>query len=232
MKVKTLFEDFISIFYPRLCAACDNILDKGEEVICLECKYSLPETDFHLNKGNPLEKMFWGKVRIETAVAYYYYSKKGRVQKLIHNLKYHGHKEVGLFLGKEYGKLLKENEAFKNIDVIIPVPLHEKKEGKRGYNQSEYFAKGLSEAMKKPIDVRSLVRIIDSESQTKKKGYAKYLNVKGAFKTINEDTLNDKHVLLVDDVITKGSTIEESANALSSINGIKISVAAIAFAGN
>ena len=233
MKVKTVFGDFISIFYPRICAACQNILDKDEDVLCLECNYSLPETNFHLHKGNPVEQLFWGKINIETAVAFYFYSKKGKVQKLIHTLKYHGHKEVGIFIGKEYGKILKATDAFKTIDVIIPVPLYKKKEMRRGYNQSEYFAKGLSEAMNKPVDLKSILRIRDTETQTKKKGYEKYLNVQGAFKAINPDTseLKDKHVLLVDDVITKGSTIEESAKALSGIQGIKISVAAIAFAG-
>jgi ComF family protein len=232
LKIKTVLEDLISVFYPRVCAACENILDKDEEVLCLECCYSLPETNFHLHKGNQLEQLFWGKINIESAAAYLYYSKTGKAQKIIHNLKYHGHKQVGLFLGKEYGKILKDIDDFKYVDIIIPVPLHQKKERQRGYNQSEYFAKGLSEAMNKPVDFKSLMRIIDTKSQTKLKGYEKYLNVKGAFKTINADTLQDKHVLLVDDVITKGSTIEESANALSGIQGIKISVAAIAFFGN
>ena len=233
LNLKTVFEDFISVFYPGVCAACENTLDKGEEVLCLDCRYSLPETNFHLYKGNPIEKLLWGKIKIEAAAAYCFFSRTGKIQKLIHNLKYHGHKKIGIFIGKEYGKILKQAEAYKNLDVIIPVPLFRRKERHRGYNQSEYFAKGLSETLNIPIDLKSLIRIRDTESQTMMKGYEKYLNVKGAFKVVSPDTseLINKHVLLVDDVITKGFTIVESAEALSVIEGIKISVAAIAYAG-
>lgn len=227
----SIFKDFISLFYPDICASCGTILNRDEEILCLECIYSLPETNFHLFKDNPLEKLFWGKVNIESAVSFYYYSKKGKIQNIIHRLKYKGHKEIGIYLGKQYGNILKMSENFKSLDLIIPVPLHKHKQMKRGYNQAEYFAKGLSISMNIPFDNNILFRIKPSESQTYKKRYERWKNVNEIFELKDSAQLKGKHVLLVDDVITTGSTIESSAKTLLTVPDIKLSVASIAFAG-
>ena len=228
----SLFDDFISLIYPRICLSCGNSLYKNEECICTKCLYHLPKTNFHNEKDNPITQIFWGRVKIESAAAYYFFSKGGNVQHLIHQLKYKGHKEIGIYIGKLYGLELKESDLFKNIDVVIPVPLHWKKFKKRGYNQSEQFAKGLSQTMEIDVDSNTLYRKIASETQTKKSRFNRWENVKEIFEIKNVDNLKGKHILLVDDVITTGSTLESCANALLKIPEIKISVAAIACATN
>jgi ComF family protein len=227
----SIFKHFISLFYPDLCASCGNSLNTDEEILCLECMYSLPETNFHLYEGNSLEKLFWGKMFIESAVSYYYYSKKGKVQNMIHQLKYHGHKEIGVYLGKQYGKILLSSSKYNIPDLIIPVPLHRDKQRKRGYNQSEYFAKGLSDSINIPYYTDILFRSVPSKSQTYQKRYERWKNVMDIFDINNSELINGKHILLVDDVITTGSTIEASAKPLLSVPGIKLSIASIAFAG-
>ena len=227
----SIFKDFISIFYPELCASCGNALTTAEDTLCLDCIFSLPETNFHLHRDNQLEKLFWGKVKIDSAVSMYYYSKGGKIQNLIHKMKYSGYKEIAYYFGKEYGNILIKQDEFKNIDFIIPVPLHKSKMKKRGYNQSEYFAKGLSGLMKIPYNACSLIAMSQSQSQTHKKRYERWQNVKEIFDLTNSDLFTNKHVLLVDDIITTGSTIESCMNVLSEVEGIRMSVASIAFAG-
>ncbi len=225
------FKHLISLFYPRLCASCGTTLDDSEEVLCLTCYYTLPETNFHLIKDNPIAKLFWGKFQFQNASSYYYFSKKSNVQKLIHKLKYKGRKEIGVFLGKEYGKILRKSDLFNSVDLIIPVPLYKTKEKKRGYNQSKFFALGISESLGISCNFESLIRIKPTESQTGKKLSERWENVHGKFICKNPEQLKGKHVLLVDDVITSGSTIEASSKALIEIQDIKISIAAIAYAG-
>jgi ComF family protein len=225
------FKDLFSLFYPNECAICGNSLHRNEKCLCLECFYSMPETNYHLTRDNMLTKLFWGKIPLESAAAFYYFSKGGKVQKLIHKMKYKGHKEIGEYLGTAYGAILSKSEFFRNIDVILPVPLYKKKERKRGYNQSTWFARGLSQSMKIPFNDTELHRIRHSDTQTNKNRYERWKNVKEIFVVRNSEQLEGKHILLVDDVITTGATIEASAKALLSIPNVKLSVAAIAFAG-
>jgi ComF family protein len=226
-----IFEYLTSLFYPSVCAACGTNLGKSEEVLCLTCSYSLPETNFHLINDNPVAKLFWGRIPFENASAYYYFSQKSKVQKLIHKLKYRGRKDIGIYLGKEYGKILKKCNQFNSVNMVIPVPLYKKKERKRGFNQSKMFALGLSKSMGIEYDFESLIRTKNTESQTGKKRQERMENVLGKFTCKDIEHLKGKHVLLVDDVITSGSTIEASAKALLAVPDIRISIAGIAFAG-
>jgi ComF family protein len=224
----SIFQDFISLIYPRICYACGKSLYKYEKCLCTYCNYHLPKTNFHLDQDNSVSKLFWGKVNIFSAAAFYYYNKGTKVQHLIHQLKYKGHKEIGVYIGNIYGKELKKSVLFETVDVVIPVPLHPKKKMKRGFNQSEVFAAGLAEGMNILMDVKTLQRIYASETQTRKSRFARWENVKEIFSLKEPETLENKHILLVDDVITTGSTIEACAQILSAIPGIKISIAAIA----
>jgi ComF family protein len=224
----SIFQDFISLIYPRICYACGKSLYKYEKCLCTYCNYHLPKTNFHLDQDNPVSKLFWGKVNIFSAAAFYYYNKGTKVQHLIHQLKYKGHKEIGVYIGTIYGKELKKSVLFETVDVVIPVPLHPKKKIKRGFNQSEVFAAGLAEGMNILMDVKTLQRTYASETQTRKSRFARWENVKEIFALKDPETLENKHILLVDDVITTGSTIEACAQMLSAIPGIKISIAAIA----
>ncbi|MCD6113584.1 MAG: ComF family protein, partial [Bacteroidales bacterium] len=214
------------------CMACGKSLYKNENCLCTYCLYHLPKTNFHLEKDNEVERVFWGRVRIESAASFLYFSKGGKVQKIMHKLKYKGRQEIGVFLGEQYGLELLNSDTFKNIDIIIPVPLHKMKLKKRGYNQSEKFAEGLSLSMKKPVSTDNLYRKIFSETQTKKTRYKRWQNVESIFDIKNPELLKSKHILLVDDVITTGATMEACVNVLKKVEDIKISIASIAYASN
>jgi ComF family protein len=227
-----LINDFISLFFPITCPACGYNLFSNEKVICTKCLYHLPKTNFHMDKDNPVSKVFWGRVNIEFATAMFFYRKGGKVQQLIHQLKYKGHKEIGIILGELYGSELQTTDNFKEIDLIIPIPLHRKKLIKRGFNQSEVFAKGLSKSMKKEVDTNSVIRTVATSTQTRKSRYKRWENVNEIFEVKNPDKLTGKHILLVDDVITTGATMEACVQVILQAPGTKVSVASIGFASN
>lgn len=222
-----MFNDFFDLLFPKLCCACNNSLLRNENVICLGCEVSLPKTNFHLDKENPVNKVFWGRVQIEMATSFYSFSKKSRVQRLLHQLKYKGNKDVGTFIGKLLGSELNEAKYFEGIDVIVPVPLHKNKLKKRGFNQSELIAQGVAETINIPISTDTLYRKKDSQTQTKKSRYKRWENVGDIFEIINSE-LDGKNVLLIDDVITTGATLEACAQVLIKHN-CKIFVATIAY---
>ena len=224
----SLLDDFISLIFPKICACCGNSLWKHEEIICTYCDFHLPKTNFHLEQDNPASRTFWGRARIESATAYYYFNKGNKVQRLIHLLKYKGRRDIGIFLGEKQGLLLKNSPLFGAVEIIIPVPLHKKKLMKRGYNQSEQFAVGLGKSMNLPVNPYILSRQKYTETQTKKSRFNRWQNVSEMFALENSFLLEGKHILLVDDVITTGATLESCIKTLSAIPGIKISVAAIA----
>ncbi|HET7818188.1 MAG TPA: ComF family protein, partial [Bacteroidia bacterium] len=176
-----MFNDFLSLIFPQVCYACGRGLLKKENCICLHCLYNLPKTDFHLKKDNPVTKLFWGRTNVQSAASLYEFNEGGKVQNLIHHLKYKGKKEIGFSLGRYYGHLLKTSSMFSCINVIVPVPLHKKTLKKRGYNQSEYFAKGIGEAMEIEIIDNVLIKTATSSSQTKKSRFNRWRNVQDIF---------------------------------------------------
>lgn len=226
----TLINDFMSLIYPRLCEACGNNLFRHETYICNYCRVSLPRTNYHRFTDNELSRAFAGRVPFQTACSFYLYDKKGRVQKLLHAIKYQSQTGLAEHLGKLYAENLHTDSALASVDVIVPVPLHKNKLKARGFNQSEFFARGLSGILAKPVDTSSLIRIKDTATQTRKKKYARWENVEGIFRLNTLHTLQKKHVLLVDDVITTGATIEAAWLALKEAPDLTISVASIAFA--
>ena len=225
-----LWDDFLSLLFPRLCYACGNHLLRNEKLICLECHVLIPRTEYHLSRGNPVEQLFWGRCRIEKAAAFSFYGRESRIRKLIHNLKYKGIKEIGFELGRIYGLALSVSDFLDEIDVIVPVPLHRSKMRLRGFNQSELISEGVSDATGLPVDNRSLERITKSATQTRRSRYERWINVEGIFNVADPEKIRGKHILLVDDVITTGSTIESCASELLKIEGVKISVIAMAVA--
>jgi ComF family protein len=224
-----LWDDFISLLFPRLCYGCGNHLLRNEKLICTECYVLIPRTDFHLKPDNPVAQLFWGRCRIEKAAAFSYYTRDSRIRKIIHQLKYKGIKEVGSELGRIYARSLKSSGYLDGIDLIIPVPLHPSKQRKRGFNQSEVISAGISEVSGIQVDTSSLIRKNVSATQTKKSRYDRWTNVEGIFMVTDGEKLKGKHVLLIDDVITTGSTIEASANEILKTEDARVSVAAIAF---
>lgn len=227
-----MFDDFIALIFPKICVSCGKSLYKNEHCICTYCSYHLPKTNYHSDNENPVAKIFWGRTIIYSAAAYYSFGKGGKVQHLIHQLKYRGQKDIGVTLGKLYGYDLRKSDSFKTVNTIIPVPLHPKKKKKRGYNQSEFFAQGLAESMKTETDFNTLYRAADSETQTRKSRFSRWKNVETIFQLKEMHSLEGKHILLVDDVITTGATLEACAQTLLKIPGVKVSIATIAYASN
>lgn len=225
-----MLRDFLNLTYPHLCIACNKPLYIYEKLICTYCKYHLPKTNFHFEEDNPVSRQFWGKANIFSATAYYYFSKGGKVQQLLHNLKYNGKKEVGVEVGNMFGRELKESSLFNTVNCVIPVPLHPSKKKKRGYNQSDFIADGIATGMNVSSEKEILIRAKATSTQTKKSAFERWLSVESIFKIKNENKISGKHILLVDDVITTGSTFESCAAALLSVPGTKVSIAAIAVA--
>ena len=225
-----LWDDFISLLFPRLCYGCGNHLLRNEYLICTECFVVIPRTNFHLQNDNPLAQLFWGRCLIEKAAAFSFFNRGSRIRNIIHNLKYKGIKELGYELGRIYGLSLKSSGFTVDIDLIIPVPLHPSKKNIRGFNQSESISLGIADATGLPVDTNSLARTKVSATQTRRSRYERWTNVEGIFRVTGPDIIRDKHILLVDDVITTGSTIESCANELLKVKGVKVSVVALAFA--
>jgi ComF family protein len=225
-----LWDDVISLLFPRLCYACGNHLLRNERIICTECYVLIPRTNYHLEEDNPVARLFWGRCRIEKAAAFSFYNKDSRIRRLIHNLKYKGIKEIGYELGTIYGNTLIGTDFIKDIDLIIPVPLHPAKKRIRGFNQSDIIADGFSEATGLPVGTGILERAALSDTQTKKSRYDRWMNVEGIFRVADPGQLTGKHVLVLDDVITTGSTLESCAVELLKTEAVKVSVAAIAVA--
>ena len=222
--------DFISLIFPDICAACGNTLWKHEKVVCRLCEFHLPVTGFHTEPENPVAKVFWGRAMITAGSAFLYFNKGNKVQSLIHQLKYKGRKDIGVFLGELYAHQLKAFPEFSNAGVIVPVPLHKKKYMKRGYNQSEQFGLGLSKVLRIPVNRHLLLRIRATETQTRKSRFRRYENVCEIFRVTDPERWSGMHILLVDDVITTGATLESCIHALEVIPGVTISVAGIATA--
>ncbi|MDB4902724.1 MAG: amidophosphoribosyltransferase [Mucilaginibacter sp.] len=222
--------DFVSLLFPELCAACKESLMANEQLICTDCLYNLPFTNFHLQADNIVARQFWGKIELESAYALYYFTKGGKIQNLMHQFKYKGMHEIGNLLGNIAGEQLTKNEIFNAVDYIIPVPLHKKRLKQRGFNQSACFATGLAQKLNAAVEDDNLARAIATETQTHKSRFARFENMQEVFTVKNPDKLINKHILLVDDIITTGSTLEACGLQLLKIPGLKLSIATIAYA--
>ncbi len=222
--------DFVSLFYPRYCLACDQTLAKGEETVCSACKLELPRTHYHTDTENALYRRLAGRFPLQFATAFLLFRKQGKVQRLLHRLKYNNHPEIGEILGEVYGEELRQHGYDQQIDVIIPVPLHPSRQKRRGYNQSEKFGSGLAKSLNKPCLPRVLVRITVTETQTRKSKLKRWQNVKEVFHVNNPQAVINQRILLVDDVVTTGATIEACARMVLDAGCHTVSIASIAYA--
>ena len=228
--IKDIADDFLSLFLPRLCLSCGVHLVRGEEILCTGCMLDMARTDYHLKRGNMLEQAFWGRCTIERVAAFSVYNRGSRIRKLIHQLKYAGRNDIGIMLGEVYGAILVESGFTDGIDMLVPVPLDPARERRRGYNQSRCIAEGIASHCNLPVRCDILFRTGKSGSQTSSGRYERWENVEGLFTVSKPPEITGKHVLLVDDVITTGSTVEACVAALQCAGGVRVSVAALAAA--
>ena len=227
-----MFTDLFNLFFPRTCICCDSTLLPSENQICINCLSRLSLTNFVDIVNNPVEKIFWGRSKIEAATALLYFKKNGNTQKILHEIKYKNNIKAAHLMGNLLGIELKKSKRFENIDIIIPVPLHYKKKKKRGYNQSEEIAKGIAKHFSKEIVTDCLVRKEYTKTQTKKNRLNRWENVSNSFAVANPDIIKGKHVLFIDDVVTTGATLETCANTLLAIPTVKVSIASLSIAYN
>ncbi|RKD12347.1 hypothetical protein BCY91_11870 [Pelobium manganitolerans] len=220
--------DFSSMFFPNICQACGKLLNVKEDCFCTTCVHHFPYTNFHLQPDNTLAKQFWGRVNVSSASAFLYFNKGSKVQNIVHQLKYNKQPQVGVAIGKLYAQELKQFPDYQNLDGIIPVPIHPHKIKKRGYNQSEQFALGLAQVLNTPVCTDILYRTEERESQATKNRIGRFENMQKVFNAVPANYALE-NVLLVDDTITTGATLEACIMALQNIGIKNIHVLGIAF---
>lgn len=225
-----MIQDFFSIIYPDLCIGCDEVLIKGENTICTTCRINLPETNYHLSTENPVAQRFYGKILLKNAFSYLHFVKGGIVQNMLHHLKYKNNQEIGYLLGLMYGNELFKNGFSDEFEIILPVPLHKNKLKKRGYNQCDSIAQGLSDGLKIKWSNTTVQRVSANTSQTKKNRIERWENVESIFKITQLENIQNKNVLLIDDVVTTGSTLESCGHTIINANCKSLSICTIACA--
>lgn len=230
MKVlKEIKESLLHLLFPHICAGCGSDLLSRESVLCMRCMHALPETNFERYAGNPVEKIFWGRLPLYSATARFYFNRESLVQQLMHLFKYKGNKDLGLQLGKLMGEQLKSNRRFE-ADALVPLPLFPAKEKRRGYNQSAVLCEGISQITGIPVLNNVITRPQHTETQTKKGRIGRWKNIEGKFLLQQPELVANRRILLVDDVITTGATLESCGSELLKAGNISLAVAALCFA--
>ena len=225
----SVLTDIFDFLMPRKCIMCGERLAVKEQYLCTSCLMHLPFTEYHLVEHSLLEKQFWGLFPIEKAVSMFHHDGE-KTRRLIYHIKYWGHPEVGYYLAKHYAGELREHHFFEDIDLLIPLPLHWKRQLKRHYNQSHYICKGISQVTGIPVEKRVVKRIKNNPSQTHLNAQQRTDNVENIFQLIHPEKIEGKHLLLVDDVTTTGATIASCAKELAKVPDVKISVLTLAVA--
>lgn len=225
-----MLNHLVNLLFPKVCYACLNVLNDNEDTICVDCRHDLPVTNFHFEDDDTIKKVLYGRAHIENGTALFRFEKKGLVQQLVHGLKYKGYENIGFTLGNWLGGELKTLDAYSSIDVVIPVPLHKKKLRKRSYNQVAKFGQQIADALAADYLDNVLIKVTNTQSQTIKNRFARWNNTDELFTINNMTSIENKHILLVDDIITTGATLEACITVLNKAKNIKISIATMAIA--
>jgi len=228
-KLISYLKDFSHLLYPHNCEGCGTDVLNDNAILCTKCLFELPETGFCNTVNNPVEKIFFGRSNIANATAAYYFTKDSLLQHLMIELKYRNNKDVGSFLGKQLGYQLQESQRFNDVDVVVPLPLNPRKEKKRGYNQAMIICEGIASVWQKPVLKNVVIRTQFTETQTQQDRIHRWQNMQNVFAINDTNSLEGKHVLLVDDVITTGATLEACGAAILQIPGTKLSIATVAW---
>jgi ComF family protein len=229
IRIKEIRDSVLHLLFPNVCAGCGNDIISGNTVLCLRCIDAMPETNFERYPGNPIEKKFWGRLPLNSAAAQYYFTRESLMQHLMHQFKYRGDKDLGLQLGRMIGDSLKRSGRF-NIDALIPLPLFISKEKKRGFNQATVLCEGMAEFIHAPVLKEVVARAQYTDTQTRKGRIERWQNMEGKFVLVNPDVISDKHILLVDDVVTTGATLEACGAELLKAKNVKLSISTLCYA--
>jgi len=228
---KEIKESFLHLLFPHVCAGCGSDILSEESTLCMRCVDAMPETNFDIHPNNPIEKKFWGRLKLVGATAQYYFTKESLMQHLMHHFKYKNNKDLGLQLGRMMGESLKKSNRF-NVDALIPLPLFPAKEKKRGFNQATILCQGMAEYMNVPVLNDVIIRPQFTETQTKKGRIERWLNMEGKFILKNPSAISDKHIILVDDVVTTGATLEACGTELLKADNVRLSLATLYYASH
>ena len=227
--IKQYANDFVHLFYPHVCIGCGSDVIETAQTLCAQCFAALPVTDYFLYANNPVEHLFAGRIIVQSAGSAFYFTKKSLLQNVLHEIKYKGNKEAGLFVGKQMGIALQQSNRFEDIDMIVPMPLNSKRLQQRGYNQATLLAKGISSIIQKPVHEHIVFRRMNTETQTGKNRADRWQNMQAVFAVKQKEAIEGKHVLLVDDIITTGATLEACGEIILSIPDTKLSIATAAY---
>ena len=228
-KLSSWIDPIFWLYFPKNCPACGRPLRLFGANICGRCSQNLPETHFFEASNNPIEKIFYGRLPINAGAAAWYFHKNSALQALLFQLKYKSNKDVGLFIGKQMGALLAASERFDSIDALVPVPLHPQALSKRGFNQAALICEGIGQVWHKPVLTGAIARTKHTSTQTKQTRAERWDNMENAFTIKDPTSINGKHLLIIDDVITTGATIEACGKTLLTIKDVMVSVAAAAY---
>lgn len=231
LSLSEIRDSFLHFLFPHICEGCGSDRLNRNSLLCARCMEALPETHFEWFDNNPVEKKFWGRLPVQAATAQYYFTRESLVQRLIHRFKYKGNKELGLQLGKMIGAALKRSGRFR-ADVLIPLPLFPAKERKRGFNQSDLLCEGIAEYLAIPVLKQAVIRPQATETQTRKGRIERWKNMEGKFVLTDPGAVAGKHVLLVDDVITTGATLESCGSVLLEAEDTVLSIACLCYAAH
>ncbi|MBP5677448.1 MAG: ComF family protein [Bacteroidales bacterium] len=225
-----MLQELLQVLFPSTCASCNDVLVRGERQICMNCLANLSLTHYSTMPHNPVEELLMAQFDLTKATAICHFQKESTVQHVVHAMKFHGNTELCRLMGRQMGLSLLSSGRFDDVDVLVPVPLHWRRRLKRGYNQSLLLCRGIAEVFHREVCNNAVVRHRYTHQQSLQNSHKRAYNVQGAFSVRKAKLLEGRHVLLVDDVITTGATISACAKVLSSIPGIKISVAAFSIA--
>jgi ComF family protein len=230
IQLNEIKESVLHLLFPHVCAGCGSDILNIETVLCMKCIDAIPETNFELHPNNPVEKTFTGRLPLVHATAQFYFTKESLMQHLMHQFKYKGNRELGLQFGNIMGEQLNRSGRFNDIDALIPLPLFPAKEKRRGYNQASLLCMGMAESMKIPVLEKAITRPQHTETQTKKGRIERWKNMEGKFVLTNPEQIKNKHLLLVDDVVTTGATLESCGHELQKAGNVKLSIATLCIA--
>ncbi len=229
MPLATIWNDFSHLFFPHVCAGCGTDIVSRQSPLCMYCVNRLPITNFHLHANNPVEKYFWGRMPLAAATSLCHFTAGSLIQHLLHQLKYKGNKEAGDFMGRMMGQSIQRAERFQGIDMLVPLPLFAARQKKRGYNQSAVLCNGMAGILRLPVNENAVLRLSATETQTHKNRIERWMNMEGKFELSNPAVIAGKHLLLVDDVVTTGATLEACGHELLKAGGVTLSIATLAY---